>query len=312
MTKKSHLCWVANCIVFFVGFVVLLGISCGSAVAAPVLVKDGKLTLSFKNEPLKSALHKVGVATGIEFMLDGNLSGTIYAKYRDVSVEEGLRRMLRKYNHAMFFGPDGKGGYKVMSVKVFRKGRQATANYSVLGARGKVSARDAGGAVSVGAGLLSGNLKDGHSQADGSQSRQVNPFGAGSRGKMLQEIIQTRKSLAMLQRKAAAETGVLQEKIAQKKRMLAGGEGDQEALSQIKLLEGQLQRSKQNNAMMMINEQKNMETLQKNLGDAKNPSQLSNEAVARANRQAGGGRRSTPQPSSSVGLKGTQGEKAEF
>ena len=97
--------------------------------------------------------------------------------------------------------------------------------------------------------------------------------------------------MEMLRHKGEAENRILNSKIAEFEKSLASGDGDQkENLMEIKELEGQLLRTEQNNAKLLINEQKNIIGLQSQLTKTKTPDEQKQEIVARVNRQTGSSR----------------------
>jgi hypothetical protein len=68
-----------------------------------------RLAVKVDNIPLGSVLTKIKEKTGVEFVVNQEQSGKLIScQQESLPLVEGLKRLLRQFNHAMFFGPDNK------------------------------------------------------------------------------------------------------------------------------------------------------------------------------------------------------------
>lgn len=244
-----------------------------------------QLTASLSNEPIADALKQIASQTGVTFLLDSALTGTVSVHMQDLPLEEAIRRLLGKNSHAMIFAPSSNGGYRLSTVKVFREGKQATAQFTVIG-KGAAASRgktENGGTAS--ASLENSADTDTTALAD---IQQENPLGTDHRGRLIQEIAATNQTIALLQHRTETGQGILRGKITEARMAMSQGDGNQmHNLTTLKELEGLLSREQQNASMMLLNEQKNRVALTQELAQATTPADEKLKVTAQATRQAG-------------------------
>ena len=257
-----------------------------AAAEGNVLYDGDSVSLSFHNMPLSVALGKIAAQTDIEFLLDDGLSGNVSARIKNLPIDEAVRRLLGKYNHAMFFQLKQGGGYDLSKVKVFRQGKQALAKYMPITGRNALinhSAGSGGTSSGDGHGAISKTATD---PSDSFGTVMSKPFLKTGPGMIMREIQQNQQTASILQHKARIEEGILKSKISETRQAMSEGAIEsKDGLGKIKELEGQLVRKNQSNAMMILNNQKNLQELHVNLDLAKTPLDQKQEAIDRINRQ---------------------------
>ncbi len=77
------------------------------AAGAQVQYAQGRLTVSATDVPLADLLQKVARATGLEVVLDARLEGRASLSFRDLPLDESLRRLLRGRNFAFEYARPG-------------------------------------------------------------------------------------------------------------------------------------------------------------------------------------------------------------
>lgn len=78
-----------------------------SAVGAQVQYAHGRLTVSATDVPLADLLQKVARATGLEVVFDVRPEGRTSLSFRDLPLDESLRRILRGRNFAFEYARPG-------------------------------------------------------------------------------------------------------------------------------------------------------------------------------------------------------------
>ncbi|MCK5608935.1 hypothetical protein KAR91_44085 [Candidatus Pacearchaeota archaeon] len=252
---------------------------------------NGLLSLSLHNRSLYESLKKISVKTGVLFLFDEKNDSQVSLNIQKMPLGKGVRILLRSYNHAMFYTFDPKGYSRLSKVRIFspirefreqfKSKKSNVTNSSVTPNVSKSHVKDASHAMKRNAPWLTESWK----------SSSINPFAAGARAGLLRQIAEAKEAMEMLRHKGEAENRILNSKIAELEKSLATGDGDQkENLMEIKELEGQKERTEQNNAKLLINEQKNIIGLQSQLTKTKTPDEQKQETVARVNRQTGSSR----------------------
>jgi hypothetical protein len=70
---------------------------------------NDRLTIHVNNVALGPVLAKIKEKTGVEFVVGQEQSGKLIScQLESLPLVEGLKRMLRQFNHALLFGPDNK------------------------------------------------------------------------------------------------------------------------------------------------------------------------------------------------------------
>lgn len=230
---------------------------------ARVKFHNGKLSVTFEHTPLIQALHEIATSTGTDFFVDHQLQGEINIHFKALPLDEAVSRIFSHYDYAAFFGKNQSGGYRLTKVKVFRKGKQVTAKYDKIPGSGytttgKIPGRF-GSTSASGAAAATSRATTG---------TDINPASSDPRGRILGEIVSTEHSIMVLQHKDEAERQILHSRISRIQQILSIPENDKpENLDQLKILEGQLARHKEVNALMTMNAQSNLLQLQKELSN---------------------------------------------
>jgi hypothetical protein len=248
---------------------------------------DGLLTFSLHDTSLHETLRKVSRETGVLFLFDTKNDSHISLSIQKMPLEKGIKLLLRSYNHVIFHVLDQEGRSRLSRVRVFGPIRELR---KPLGGK-KVNMKNSSPTLNSSISHEKNKsivMKGNNSWLSGSwNANNVNPFAGGARAEILRKLAESRNAMEMLQHKGEAEATILNGKISELEKSMASGDGDPENLMEITELEGQLQRTEQNNARLLINEQKNIIGLQSQLTKTKSPDEQKQEVVARVNRQTG-------------------------
>ena len=68
-----------------------------------VRVKDNLLTVKLKDVPLEKVLTEIVNQTGIQISIDGPMEELVSADFSDLPLDEGLKRLLRDFNHIFIY-----------------------------------------------------------------------------------------------------------------------------------------------------------------------------------------------------------------
>ncbi len=96
---------------------------------SPVQLKDGRLSVSVVNQPLASVLDEISRKTRVAITrADGVGEQSTSIRFEDLTIEEGLRRILSSYDAFFFYGgsAERKTPGSLMAVWVYPKGHGAT------------------------------------------------------------------------------------------------------------------------------------------------------------------------------------------
>jgi len=255
-----------------------------AATTSLVEYQNNQLTVLMKDVPIKTALEQLAHKLNIRVLFDKALTGTVSAKFTHLSAEEGLRRILKHQSHALFFKQVGKDQFVVEQVRIFREGMQAQAEYEVIEAEGSsVAAHSSATRSANSLATRSGAVAQPRSTSANETAKNTR---VTSPSQVIKALNESQRTIAMLNHKAQVESDILQGKIAEQRRLAAMGEGDvKERLDEAKFLTGQKAKSAQNNRDMLLNEQKNMLVLQKELVTLKNPAEERQALLTRLDQQ---------------------------
>lgn len=86
-------------------------------------IDEDHLTVKLQEAPLSAVLKEIGRQAAIEISMPGVLTKTISMEFRDLPLEEGLRKLLRGYGWVMFHaGSTSWGGRTLTKVLVVPAG----------------------------------------------------------------------------------------------------------------------------------------------------------------------------------------------
>src|SRR3989442_1154424 len=71
--------------------------------AEPIEVREGRVTAVIVESPLPTLLRAIARQSGIDIVLHASLEGTVSVTFRDVPLEEALRRILRTTNAVFIY-----------------------------------------------------------------------------------------------------------------------------------------------------------------------------------------------------------------
>ena len=290
------ICWLRKTAFVFLGVSMFLvtveTVSANAPTHSNTIIYDnGLLSLSLQSTSLHEALREISMQTGVLFLFDKKNDSQVSLNIQKMPLEKGVRILLRSYNHAMFYTFDPIGYSRLSKVRIFSPIREFREQLKIEKSNITNS--------SVSPNLSKSHVKNGSRVmkrnspwlTESRKASSINPFAAGSKAGLLRQIAEAKEAMEMLRHKGEAENRILNSKIAEFEKSLASGDGDQkENLMEIKELEGQLLRTEQNNAKLLINEQKNIIGLQSQLTKTKTPDEQKQEIVARVNRQTGSSR----------------------
>src|SRR5215510_14937897 len=92
--------WLRSIVVFLV---LQAAVPCAEARAlsarrGPIEVREGRVTAVIVESPLPTLVQAIGRQAGVEIFLHASLDETVTVTFRDVQLEEALRRILRTTN----------------------------------------------------------------------------------------------------------------------------------------------------------------------------------------------------------------------
>jgi len=91
------------------------------------MVKDGRLTVEVKDQPLHQLLEEIARQARVAFTSEGGAGGKklVSVKYQDVPLEEALRELLKDHDAFFFYGVEGKAPATLRAIWVYAKGKGA-------------------------------------------------------------------------------------------------------------------------------------------------------------------------------------------
>lgn len=89
------------------GIVAVLGLSGGQSFAAQETTQDPLINITAANQPLGQVLDQITGETGYQFDIDPKWENhRVSATLNDISLERGLKRLLRSLNHSIIWESD--------------------------------------------------------------------------------------------------------------------------------------------------------------------------------------------------------------
>ncbi len=124
MLKHRNAMQLKGIIAFIVSCVMVQGIVSVSEAQSkrPVIqVEKGRLTASVNNLPLIDVLESLADQTGIGFEIYGEEDRKVTINYLDIPMAEGLKRLLRPYNHIILYTskPSQSQGPRINKIIVY-------------------------------------------------------------------------------------------------------------------------------------------------------------------------------------------------
>lgn len=294
---------------FLLLFIFLLGVSPGAALAGSsateprVSFQSGYLSVDFHKVPIQTALERIASQTGIPIFFDPSIEGSLSARFERLPLETGLRRLLRNQSHAFVYLNSSAAGARIGSVKVFRRGQQASTKFVVLG--------NANRSVHTGIGTEKPNktnkskneteISKTLSAENGLEGAEpptalpsadaINPHSVAAQTQLMQGISKVQNEMAYLQRKSAGEERALHQRMSEKQFELAQSGGNPDAdprktLDQLKQLEEEKARLDQANALRIIEKQKELQKLYEKLADLSSPAERARSQSIQQQQQA--------------------------
>jgi hypothetical protein len=97
-----------------------------SSQSSTVTFKEGRLSANIQNRSLESLAEEVSAKAGVDIILCGDVgSQTVSLNFRNLPLDQGLRRILDKYDAFFFYGVEKQEPSSLKSVWVYpmREGR---------------------------------------------------------------------------------------------------------------------------------------------------------------------------------------------
>jgi len=136
-------------VVYF--YTLLVGIFLGSVLFVPLAfsagpannqeggislsIRDGRMDMALTGESMLHVLEEVARQTGISVFVEKTLLDTTRTvHFRNLTVEEGLKRIVGRESYAMVFSAerDSYGNYPVKAIRVYPKGKADAGRYMQL------------------------------------------------------------------------------------------------------------------------------------------------------------------------------------
>lgn len=120
--------------------VLILGIpSFSHASELSLEYSSGRLSVNASNAPLEEVLKTLSLKCGLKIFLDSSLASKhISAKFDNLSLEQGIKKLVSPYSSAMIFEkivtPGGRNDFYISEVKVFDSSNKK-ASYILVGTK---------------------------------------------------------------------------------------------------------------------------------------------------------------------------------
>ena len=108
-----------------------MGVSWGDQ--AGISIKGDRIDADLSQVPLRAVLADLSKKTGIQVYIEKGLDGNVSTRFSNLSLEEGLKRILSGYSSSMIF-TKAKGKIRLSEVKVFKKGHSDNMDFEILAA----------------------------------------------------------------------------------------------------------------------------------------------------------------------------------
>ncbi len=86
---------------------------------------EGRLSVNVVNSPLTEILREVSKKTGVIIKMDSAIDNPVTVEFNDLTLEEGLKEIIRPYSYVMTFREnvrEGKRDYSVKNLQLFKNG----------------------------------------------------------------------------------------------------------------------------------------------------------------------------------------------
>jgi hypothetical protein len=99
-----------------------------AAAGLPVLVHDGRLSVDVQETGLGAVLAQIGRQAGIRMSAGPSAGKRVSARFADVELEAGLRRLLRlaSLSHILLYTNGPGGTVTISEVRVLGEGKDTT------------------------------------------------------------------------------------------------------------------------------------------------------------------------------------------
>lgn len=89
-----------------------------------VTFKDGRLSVRIEKRPLESLMDEISTKAGVPLVLSEDVGGQVVSlNFQNLPLDEGLRRILKKYDAFFFYGVDEQDASSLKVVWVYPKGQ---------------------------------------------------------------------------------------------------------------------------------------------------------------------------------------------
>ncbi|MBF0180930.1 MAG: hypothetical protein HQM03_12980 [Magnetococcales bacterium] len=255
-----------------------------------VVYADGRLGVTLREAPLRSALERVAARTGVVFLLDPAIQASVTVRFADLPLLQGLRRLLSGFSHGFLYGRDPSGRLIIRQVKVLRSGVAEAGRFERIGPEHFQEPMVAAPVQhSIPPQARPQTPPSGPSPAPGGGSaariESIDPLAANAPARVMAAIVATRGRIVAIQRQAEGERRALQNEISRVSGELAAGQGDARVLLEQRVtLERQQARSERNAQSQLLVEQANLQRLEATLAQVATPAAQQTSEREMANR----------------------------
>jgi hypothetical protein len=96
--------------------------------------KERRLSVNVVSSPLTEILREVSKRTGVIIKMDSAINNPVTVKFNDLTLEEGLKEIIKPYSYAMTYREnvgEGKRDYSVKILQLFKNGTAGIATLDV-------------------------------------------------------------------------------------------------------------------------------------------------------------------------------------
>ena len=259
--RLSGVCWlrafiehVPLCVVFVVAFLLQTSTGCLAGEGSIFSYDKNKNTISvsLNNTSIHDFVRKFSTETGISIALDREIDRKLTAKFDNMPLELGVKRILGTISSSFIFVEEkdnGKINYRLSSIKIFKRGNFASGDFSNITPGNSSSQNIHSGSINI-----ERKLRESELPTESSSSPGAIRFA----------ILTGQKNLSIIRRKNMAEVRHYESSIADLEFELSQGLSPLEmrALTE-KLIKArnELNRVKSINRQIILEEEKNLRML---------------------------------------------------
>jgi hypothetical protein len=99
----------------------LIGSGPGAAADAPFALRaeNDRLSLDAEDAPLEEVLEEIVKQVGVEIIIHGEIQRVVSVEFSDIPLEEGLKRLIRDFDHVFVYAATEGGGVSVQELIIY-------------------------------------------------------------------------------------------------------------------------------------------------------------------------------------------------